>query len=224
MLGEQFLVDARLVVVPLQLRGRGQAHKVLVAGLVPGQKHEMVIGFLAACAGLFLVPTAGRDVHLAADDRLDILGAGRAVKVDRPEHRPVVGDRKRTKTHLARLVDQAIHAARPIEKGKLGVAMQVNEFRFRHGLNLPATLGQPQGPRRIVDKFNPETRLSRLYKPRRELGIAARLGRQFQIRRVFGFHEARRDDAIQLPGRLVAARPPQLGPGPAVTKLNVHRC
>ena len=37
---------------------------------------------------------------------------------------------------------------------------------------------------------------------------AARLGGQFQVRRVFGFHEARRDDAVESPGRLVTAWPP----------------
>ena len=36
-LHKQFLIDARLVVVALQLRGGGQAHEILVAGLVLGQ-------------------------------------------------------------------------------------------------------------------------------------------------------------------------------------------
>ena len=115
-LREQFLVDARLVVVALKLRGGGQADEVLVAGLVPGQEHEMVVRLLAAGAGLFLVPAAGRDVHLAADDRLDVPGAGCAVKIDRAEHRPVVGDRERTEAQVARLVDQAVHTARAVEQ------------------------------------------------------------------------------------------------------------
>ena len=147
-LGEQFLVDARLVVIALKLRGGGQADEVLVTGVVFGQEHEVVIRLLAARAGLFLVPTAGRDVHLAADDRFDVFGTGGAVKIDCAEHRPVVGDRERTEAQFARLVDQAIHTARAVEQGKLGVAMQVNEFRFRHALNLPATLGQRQEPPR----------------------------------------------------------------------------
>ena len=99
------------------------------------------------------MPTAGRDVHLAADDRLDVLGACCAVKIDRAEHRPVVGDRERAESQFACLINQAIHTARPIEQGKLGMAMQVNKFRFRHALKLPATLGQQQVSRLIVDKF-----------------------------------------------------------------------
>ena len=76
----------------------------------------MVVRLLAAGAGLFLVPAAGRDVHLAADDRLDVPGAGCAVKIDRAEHRPVVGDRERTEAQVARLVDQAVHTARAVEQ------------------------------------------------------------------------------------------------------------
>ena len=65
----------------------------------------------------------------------------------------MISDRERTEAHLTRLVDQAIHTARPVEQRKLGVTMQVNEFWFRHALNLPASLGQQQVPRLIVDKF-----------------------------------------------------------------------
>ena len=115
-LREQFLVDPRLVVVALKLSGGGQAHEVLVTGLVLGQEHEMVVRLLAARAGLFLVPAAGRDVHLAANDWLDVPGAGCAVKIDRAEHRPVVGDRERTEAQVARLVDQAVHTARAVEQ------------------------------------------------------------------------------------------------------------
>jgi hypothetical protein len=168
----------------------------------------VVIRLLAARAGLFLVPTAGRDVHLAADDRFDVFGTGGAVKIDCAEHRPVVGDRERAEAQFARLVDQAIHTARAVEQGKLGVAMQVNELRFRHANNLPATLGQRQVPRLIVDKFEAGKQRSSNRKPSSELRVAARLGGQFQVRRVFGFHEARRDDAVELPGRLVTAWPP----------------
>ena len=50
---QEFLVDARLVVIALEMRRGGQADEVLVAGFVLRQEHEVVVDVAAARAGFF---------------------------------------------------------------------------------------------------------------------------------------------------------------------------
>ena len=78
--GEQFLVDARLVIIALQMRGGGELDEVFVAGFVLREQHEMVVNIAPAAVGFLFVTAAGRDIHLAADDGLDALVRGRPGK------------------------------------------------------------------------------------------------------------------------------------------------
>ena len=140
---QQFLVDARLVVIALQMRRRGELDQVLVAGFILGQQHEVVIDVPSARAGLLLEPAPGRDIDLAADDRLDALLARRLVKINRPVKHAVVGDRQRGELQLVRLVHQPVQTAGAIEQRILGVQMQMNKFGVRHS----STLRQVNQPR-----------------------------------------------------------------------------
>ena len=93
MLREQLLVDARLVVVAVQVGLGDERHQVAVADDVLGQQDHVVrvgvdLGFLVGVA-------ARRHVGLDADDRLDPRPAAGLVELDRPVHRPVVGDGQR---------------------------------------------------------------------------------------------------------------------------------
>ena len=129
---QQFLVDARLVVIALQVRRGGELDQVLVAGFVLGQQHEVVIHVPPAGAGLLLEPAAGRDIDLAADDRLDAFLARRLVEINRPVKHAVIGDRQRRELQLMRLVHQPVQPASPIEQRILGVQMKMDKFRVRH--------------------------------------------------------------------------------------------
>ncbi len=53
MLRENFLVDARLVIITLEMRGRGELDQILVAGFIFRQQHEMIVNIASAAAGTF---------------------------------------------------------------------------------------------------------------------------------------------------------------------------
>src|ERR687887_394440 len=82
---EQLPVDARLVVVPLEVGGRGELDQVAVAGVVGGEQREVRVPLRlrAAVVG---------NVDLAAEQRLDAVLLGLAVKLDRASHGAVVGE------------------------------------------------------------------------------------------------------------------------------------
>ena len=60
-------------------------------------------------------PRGGRDIHFAADDGLDTLGAGGLIKFNDAVHRTVVGDGERGKFQLVRPFHQRVQTARAIE-------------------------------------------------------------------------------------------------------------
>ena len=124
-LREQLLVDARLVIEALGVAGRDQLDQVLEALLVLGEQHE-VVGGLAGRAAL-VAAIAGRDVDLAAEDRLDAALARRVVKDDRREHVAVLGDGERRHLELLRLIEQLVDAAGAVEQRELGVQVKVDE-------------------------------------------------------------------------------------------------
>ena len=136
--GENFLVNARLVIIALQMRGGRELDEIFVAGFVLRQQAEMMINVASAAgaAGLLFQPAARRDINLAADDRLDALFARRLVKINDAVHRAVVGDGERGKFQLMRLVHQPVQPAGAIEQRILGVQMKMDKVRVRHGNNL----------------------------------------------------------------------------------------
>ena len=72
MLLQEFVVDARLVIVALGVAAAAQAAKVLVAGKVTGQQGEVEDALLAAHAGFLVAPRAeaGDDIGFIAQNRL----------------------------------------------------------------------------------------------------------------------------------------------------------
>ena len=60
----------------------------------------------------------------------------RLVKVNDAVHRAVVGDGQRGKFQFMRLVHQPVQPAGAIEQGILGVQVQMNKVRVRHGNRL----------------------------------------------------------------------------------------
>jgi hypothetical protein len=95
-LGEQLLVDPRLVPVALEVGPGRQRDEVAVAGVVGGQRGEVVVALLAVgAAELLVAPRPDRLVELGAEDRLDARALPGPEEVDQPEQHPVVGDRDR---------------------------------------------------------------------------------------------------------------------------------
>ena len=122
---EQLPVDARLVVVALQVAERGELDQVRVALVRLGEDGQVGVALLLP------VPVVG-DVDLAADDRLDPLLARLALELDRAGHRAVVGERDGGHPEARGPLRERGNAARPVEDRVLGVDVQMDEVGFGH--------------------------------------------------------------------------------------------
>ena len=85
---QDFPVDSRFVVVPFEVRPGHHLDKVLVS-LCVLRKDGNVVGALVV--GVPTVTAALGDVHLAADDRLDLCGFCELIELDDSVHSSVVG-------------------------------------------------------------------------------------------------------------------------------------
>ena len=128
--GEQVFVDARLVVEPFRVARRDELDEVLVTLVGLGQQNQVVrrLTYIAA----FRQPAAGRDVHLASENRLYSALLGVIVKNHRREHVPVLGDRQRRHLEPGRLIEELVDAARAVEQREFSVTMQMNEMLISH--------------------------------------------------------------------------------------------
>ena len=122
---EQLPVDARLVVVALEVAERGELDQVRVARVVGGEQRQVRVA-------LRLRLPVFRDVHLAADDRLDADLPGLLDELHRAGERPVVGQPDRGHVELSRPSSKLGNAARPVENRVLGVDVKVNERGLTH--------------------------------------------------------------------------------------------
>ena len=122
---EQLPVDARLVVVALEVAEAGELDQVRVAGVVGGEQREVGVALLVRLAVV-------GDVDLAADDGLDAGVAGRLPELDGARHRAVVGEADRRHLELGGPRDEVGNPARPVEDRVLGVDVEVDEFGLGH--------------------------------------------------------------------------------------------
>ena len=88
---QDLLVHARPVVEAVHEAGRDDAHQVFIAPVVFGEQDQMVIAVFAG-AGFAVQTGARRDVHLAAEDRMDAFLLAGLVEVDDAVHDAVAGD------------------------------------------------------------------------------------------------------------------------------------
>ena len=123
---EQLPVDARLVVVALEVAERRELDEVRVA-LVRLREQRQVRVALRLCAAVV------GDVDLAADDRLDAYLLRLAEELDRAGERAVVGERDGRHLEPRGLLDEVRDPARPVEDRVLRVDVQVDEGRSGHG-------------------------------------------------------------------------------------------
>ena len=118
------------------MRLGGELDEIFVAGRVLGEQAEVMINIASPAAGFLFQPAAGRDIHFAADDGLDALFTGRLVKINRAIEHAVVGDGQRGKFQFMGLFHQPVQTAGAIEQRILGVQMEMNKVRMRHGDSL----------------------------------------------------------------------------------------
>ena len=123
--GEVLAVDARLVVVAVDVRVRDEPTQVQVAG--PVLREQDQVERLGVGLALLVGHRAPRDVRLHADDRLDVPGAAGLVERDRAVQRAVVGQRERIEALLGRRIDQLGDPAEAVEQAEFGVDVEVGE-------------------------------------------------------------------------------------------------
>ena len=140
---EQLPVDARLVVVALEVAEARQLDQVAVARVVGGEEREVGVALL-------LGPTVVRDVDLAAEDRLHALLSSLLVQLDRARQRAVVGQRDRRHLELGRARGERRNAAGSVENRVLGVDVEMDEGRLGHSVEHP--IAGP-GPHPFAEAF-----------------------------------------------------------------------
>ena len=123
--GEVLAIDARLVVVAVDVGVGDEPAQVPVADEVLGEE-DQVEGLGVGLALLVGHRPAG-DVRLDPDDRLDALRPRRLVEGDRAVQGAVVGDGHRIHAQLGRRVDQLRDPAEAVEQAEFGVDMEVRE-------------------------------------------------------------------------------------------------
>ncbi len=145
MLGEVLAVDARLVVVAVEVGVGDDAAEVPVAGPVLGQQDE-VVG-LGVGLALAVGHRAAGDVGLDADDGLDLALLAGLVEGHRAVERAVVGDGQAVEALRAGLRDEVVDAPEAVEEAELRVDVEVGEVvrSDRHGRSMVARGLEPGG-------------------------------------------------------------------------------
>ena len=110
---QNFFINARLVIITIQVRRGRELDKIFIADFVFHQQPEMMI-FVALDFFAFQ-PRAGRDIHFAADNRLDTFRPCSLIKLNDAVHCAVVGDGQRGKFQFVSPVHQLVQTARTIE-------------------------------------------------------------------------------------------------------------
>ena len=133
-LGQQFLVDARVVVVALFERDRRKLHEVLIPLIVLRQDGEMAVLFLRVPA---VEPRPLRDIHLAPDDGLQSHRLRRRIKLHGPVHIAVIRHRESLRPARRQILDRLRRPALRVRQTDdsvhqriLGMVVQVYEFGF----------------------------------------------------------------------------------------------
>ena len=134
-------VYSRADVKALGEASRDEIAEVAVARLVAAEQYQ--VGVLVVYAVLPAAPVAGRDVDLAADNRLYPLTLRGLVKRDSAVHHAVVGDGAGALAELLRPLYQRVYAARTVEQAVFAVNVQMDE---RQG-SAPPLISPAAGPR-----------------------------------------------------------------------------
>ena len=89
-LGQEFAIDAGLVVEAFEVGRCAELHQVPVTGVIGCEERHVEGYILASIACLLFVHRPWRDIDLAADDGLYLSLLGRLIELHCPEEIPVV--------------------------------------------------------------------------------------------------------------------------------------
>ena len=123
---EQFLVDARDVVIALQEGDGGHLDEVAEAGAVLGQQRQVEAGLAAAGRAPFGA-LAGGDVGFVADDRVEAGRLAFPVELDGAVEVAVVGQGEGVHALRLGVGRQFREAVGAVEQAVMAVAVQMNE-------------------------------------------------------------------------------------------------
>ena len=130
--GQQFLVDPRFEVEPLQESRGGELDEVPKTRGVAGQQRQMVVGLLRTAGRFFMEAAAGGDVGLQPEDRIDPQFLGRLIEFYCPVEVAVVRQGQGVHPQGLRPLQQSADRARPVQEAVVAVAMQVGEGKGAH--------------------------------------------------------------------------------------------
>ena len=149
--GELGQVDAGPVPVAVEVRGRDQAHEVVIARRRLGEQRQVRAALLLHPARVVV-----DDVHLAAQDRLDPGLCRRPRQLDDPGHRAVVGEADGGHAHLGGPGHERADPACPVEDRVLAVDVEVDVRRgLGHGVASVPSGGDGAGSGRVHRKEHP---------------------------------------------------------------------
>ena len=123
--GQQFLVDPRLEVKPLQERRRGEFHEVSEAVAIAGQERQVEVGLFRAAGRFFVKAAAGGDVGLQPEDRIDAQFLGRLIELHGPVQVAVVGQGQGGHPQGLRPLQQSANRAGPVQEAVVAVAVHI---------------------------------------------------------------------------------------------------
>ena len=125
--GQDLLVDPGPPVEPFGVADRGEADQIAVAGLVPGQQHEVAVVRRGVGRLLRGAPVSVGQVGLEAQDGAELSGLGLGVKAPGRVQVAVVGDRQAVHPQLLDVAHQIGDPVGPVEQGVFAVGMEVDE-------------------------------------------------------------------------------------------------
>ena len=108
---QDVLIYARLIIKAFQLSLADNLHEIVVANIVFGQQNQMVTRFFC-----HIEMRALRQVHLAADNRLDACLRAFLIKFHRAVHYAVVSNRQAVHPQLLRIGDKLRDFRRAVEQ------------------------------------------------------------------------------------------------------------
>ena len=130
---EQLLVDTGNMVETLGVGERRHLDEVLEAGLVLGQQREVVGGIATALAVTLGAPARG-NVRLVADDRIESGSLAFLVELDGAEEIAVIGEGAGVHALGLDVGDELRDPARAVEEAVVGMAVEMDEGSFSHGV------------------------------------------------------------------------------------------
>ena len=135
-LGENVLVDARLVVEAVLVRRRQQPAKISVTLAILREDYQVEVAAaveVVAARNLRAIGAlARREIHLASDDRLDADRFRLLIELDRAEHVAMVGHRDRFHPRRLGVLDQRPDFVGAVEKAVLRVDVKMDETHSGH--------------------------------------------------------------------------------------------